>query len=96
MNLRIHRRALEEIDHEVDYYETRQPGLGGELEDEIDAVLTVILQLPEAAPPRKIVGWRCSIGFRSRFHTKSLAAPSVVLALAHMSRRPGYWAKRRG
>ena len=36
MNLRIHRLAVAEIDHEVDYYESRQPGLGTELENEID------------------------------------------------------------
>lgn len=38
MSRRIHRLAVVEIDHEVDYYESRQPGLGDELEDEIDAV----------------------------------------------------------
>ena len=37
MNLRIQRLAVAEIDHEVDYYESRQAGLGAELEDEIDA-----------------------------------------------------------
>ena len=33
MNLRLHRLAVEEIDHEVDYYESIQVGLGAELED---------------------------------------------------------------
>ena len=37
MNLRIHRLAVAEIDREVDYYESRQVGLGMEPEDEIDA-----------------------------------------------------------
>jgi hypothetical protein len=50
MNLRIHRLAVAEIDHEVDYYESRQAGLGNELEDEIDAALLLILRFPEAAP----------------------------------------------
>lgn len=31
MNLRLHRLAVSEIDHEVDYYESRQTGLGAEL-----------------------------------------------------------------
>jgi len=53
MKLRFHRRAVEEIDDEVDYYESRQPGLGAALEDEIDAVLDVIVQHPEAAPKWK-------------------------------------------
>lgn len=37
MNLRIHRLAVAELDREIDYYESRQTGLGTELEDEIDA-----------------------------------------------------------
>jgi hypothetical protein len=48
MILRLHRLAVAEIDHEVDYYEAKQAGLGAD----------------------------------------------VVLALAHTSRRPGYWARR--
>jgi len=50
MNLRIHRLAVAEIDREVDYYESRQAGLGTELEDEIDAAFSLILRFPEAAP----------------------------------------------
>lgn len=46
MKLRIHRLAVVEIDHEVDYYESRQPGLGAELEEELDAVF----RAPELRP----------------------------------------------
>jgi plasmid stabilization system protein ParE len=53
MKVRFHRLAVEEIDHEVDYYESRQPGLGSELEDEIDAVLDLIRRFPKAAPQWK-------------------------------------------
>jgi hypothetical protein len=42
-DLRIHRLAVAEIDHEVDYYESRQAGLETELEDEIDAAFSLIL-----------------------------------------------------
>ena len=45
--------AVLEIDHEVDYYESRQPGLGAELEDELEAVFATILQFPQAAPQWK-------------------------------------------
>jgi hypothetical protein len=38
MTFRIHRLAVAEIDHEVDYYESCRAGLGAELEDELDAV----------------------------------------------------------
>lgn len=99
MKLRIHRLAVAEIDHEVDYYEARSPGLGAELEDEIDAALEQILRFPEAAPQ-----WRDRLDRRvlvlDRFPFTlpyQLAGENiVVLALAHTSRRPGYWSRRRG
>jgi hypothetical protein len=50
MRLRIHRLAVVEIDHEVDYYESRQAGLGSELEDELDALFETLLRFPSAAP----------------------------------------------
>jgi hypothetical protein len=98
MNLRIHRLAVAEIDHEVDFYESRQVGLGSELEDEIDAVFTLILRFPEAAPQ-----WRTRTDRRiaalDRFPFtlpyQIVGEDIVVLALAHTSRRPGYWSRRR-
>ena len=97
MNLRIHRLAVAEIDHEVDYYESRQAGLGTELESEIDAAFSLILQFPEAAPQ-----WReppdRRVAVLDRFPFKIPYQISyediVVLALVHTSRRPDYWSRR--
>jgi hypothetical protein len=50
MKVRFHRLAVAEIDHEVDYYDSRHAVLGSEFEDEIDAVLDLIRRFPEAAP----------------------------------------------
>ena len=47
MNLRIHRLAVAQIDREVDYYESRQVGLGAELEDETAGALSLIAQFPK-------------------------------------------------
>jgi toxin ParE1/3/4 len=98
MNLRIHRLAVAEIDHEVDYYESRQAGLGTELEDEIDATLEQILRFPESAPQwkdrsdrRVVVLDRFPFTMPYQLHGEDI----VVLALAHTSRRPGYWSRRR-
>ena len=97
MKLRIHRLAVVEIDHEVDYYESCRVGLGVELEDEIDAVLGTILQFPHAAPQwkdrrdrRVAVLDRFPFTLVYQIKTKEI----VILALAHMSRRPGYWSRR--
>jgi len=58
MNLRLHRLAVAEIDHEVDYYESRQTGLGAELEDELGAVPDVIGDVAELLLPQVEVDHR--------------------------------------
>ena len=97
MNLRIHRLAVAEIDRQVDYYESRQPGLGSELEDEIDAAFSLILQFPEAAPQwRDRLDRRVAVLDRFPFTLPYQITQQdiVVLALAHTSRRPDYRARR--
>jgi plasmid stabilization system protein ParE len=98
LKVRIHRLALAEIDHEVDYYESRGAGLGAELEDEIDDVLATIVRFPRAAPqwrdrPDRRIGALDRFPFTLVYQIK--ADEIVILALAHDSRRPGYWSRRR-
>ena len=98
MTISLHRLAIAEIDHEVDYYEARQPGLGARLEDEIDVVLDVIAHFPIAARSwRNRADLRVAVLDRFPFTMPYLIVGTnlVVLALAHTSRRPGYWARRR-
>lgn len=98
MKLRLHRLAVEEIDHEVDYYESIHAGLGAELEDEIDAALEMIRRVPEVGAPWKHRTDR-RVFVLSRFPFtlpyQIIGGEVVVLALAHTSKRPGYWASRR-
>ncbi len=97
MTLRVHRLAVVEIDHEVDYYESHRPGLGTELEDEIDAVFETIERFPRAAPQWKDRADR-RVAVLDRFPFtipyQIKGDDIVVLALAHTSRRPGYWSRR--
>ena len=58
MNMRLHRLAVEEIDREVDYYESIQVGLGAELENDIEAALGVILRFPQIGAPERPMGVR--------------------------------------
>jgi hypothetical protein len=79
------------------YYESRQAGLGVELEDEIDAPFSLIVQFPEAAPQwRGRRDRRVAVLDRFPFRIPYQITPEdiVVLALAHTSRRPDYWARR--
>jgi plasmid stabilization system protein ParE len=98
LKLRVHRLAVAEIDHQVDYYESCRVGLGAELEDEIDVVLEAILQFPEAAPrwrtrPDRRVAVLDRFPFTIPYQVKR--EEIVILALAHTSQRPGYWSRRR-
>jgi plasmid stabilization system protein ParE len=98
MNLRLHRLAVAEIDHEVDYYESRETGLGTQLEDEIGAAFALILRFPKAAPqwknrPDRRVAVLDRFPFTIPYQIKN--NDLVILALAHTSRRPGYWSIRR-
>jgi hypothetical protein len=98
MNLRLHRLAVEEIDHEVDYYESKYIGLGAELEDEVDAALDMILRLPAVgAPWKQRTDRRVFVLSRFPFTLPYQITDQeiVVLVLAHTSRRPGYWSHRR-
>jgi hypothetical protein len=97
VNLRIHRLAVAEIDREVDYYESHQAGLGAELEDEIDAALSLIAQFPEAAPQwRECKDRRVAVLDRFPFTLPYQITEDdiVILALAHTRRRPDYWSRR--
>jgi toxin ParE1/3/4 len=98
MNVRLHRLAVAEIDREVDYYESRQAGLGEELEVEIDTALAMLRRFPEAAPRWKHRADRRVVmldRFPFTMPYQIVDDEIVVLALAHASRRPGYWARRR-
>lgn len=85
MKLRIHRLAVAEIDHEVDYYESRQEGLGAELEDEPDAVFSMIVQFPEPAPQWKQRADR-RVAVLDRFRSPCRIKSSVTRSLSSRSR----------
>lgn len=97
MKLSIHRLAIAEIDHEVDYYESQYTGLGAELEDELESAFELILRFPEAAPLwKRRTDRRVLVLERFPFTVpyQVTGEDIVVLALAHTSRRPGYWSRR--
>jgi hypothetical protein len=76
---------------------TRLGSLGAELEDEIDAILEMILSFPAAAPQwKERPDRRVAVLDRFPFTLpyQIVGETIVVLALAHASRRPGYWARR--
>jgi toxin ParE1/3/4 len=89
--------AAEELGSAVLWYETRRSGLGGEFYDAVTRTLERIRSHPEIGTPRgtriphrrlQVVGFPYTIVYRVRDHD------IYVVAVAHTSRRPGYWKDR--
>ncbi len=98
--LRIEAAAKEELAAAIAWYEEQRPGLGGELLDEVDATFLRILEGPDmstpvpACPPdlpaRRL--------FVKRFPYSVVFLESgqdvLVIAVAHLKQKPGYWLSR--
>ncbi len=90
--------AAEEFTEAVRWYEQRRPGWGGKLFDAVTHAIERIQAHPEIGAPRsdrlptrhfRVQGFPYKIAYRLREHN------IYVVALAHTSRRPGYWMDRR-
>ncbi len=95
MRFTFHPNAEIEFDQAVAYYEHRQSGLGLELADEVLATITRILDYPRAGSPfskhtRRCLTNRFPYGVIYQMHEDIVR----IIAVAHLSRRPGYWEER--
>lgn len=95
MRFTFHPDAEAELDQAVAHYEDKQSGLGLELADEVLATITRILDYPKAGPPfskntRRCLTNRFPYGIIYQIHGDTVR----IMAVAHLSRRPGYWEDR--
>ncbi len=95
MRVVYHRLAARELVDSALFYDGRRAGLGDEFLTEVEAVVEFVRAQPE-------LGQLGSHGTRS-FPTKRFPFRVVyeiqpdriwIVAVAHLSRRPGYWARR--
>ena len=88
--------ASEELAAAIRWYEQRRPGLGAEFHDAVVASVGLIQEHPEIGAARgrgdarHIVVRRFPFGIVYRIRHDNL----YVVAIAHTSRRPGYWKSR--
>jgi plasmid stabilization system protein ParE len=95
--VRYHQAAEEELLNEIGYFELRVAGLGRRFYAEVRRAENLIAQFPESA--REVLP-----GIRKHTLRKfpfsliySLEKDGLlILAVAHHSRRPGYWLPRVG
>jgi toxin ParE1/3/4 len=95
--LRLSEPASLELAEAVRWYEERRPGWGARLFDAVSHAIDLIERHPEIGSPRKgrstprqlsVRGFPFVVVYRIR------PDDVYVVALAHTSRRPGYWKDR--
>ncbi len=100
MRIRLHPGASADLTSAGDWYEHQLPGLGADLAEEVDRALDAIAERPMTWPlwpgVGEAFGVRRFLLARFPFAVGYLAEGSdvVVLAVAHLRRRPGYWLGR--
>lgn len=96
MEFRILDAAEAELRAAARHYDAELPGLGLDLTEEFAQVLKRILAHPQAGSPIG-TGFRRQLlrrfPFSVCYHVEG--AVVVIMAVAHHSRKPDYWKKRR-
>ncbi|HYR82582.1 MAG TPA: type II toxin-antitoxin system RelE/ParE family toxin [Terriglobia bacterium] len=94
--LRNLKEAREEFTAAVRWYEEQRPGLGGEFFDAVSHATALIQAQPEVGTlsrdrrTRRVLVRRFPYEVVYRLSEEEI----VIVAIAHLKRRPGYWKKR--
>ena len=92
-----HPKAIAEADRSACRYNRNRDGLGAEFYDELDAAICRLRENPTLFPPDRdgVHSWRLN-RFPFRVYYMLDLRRIRILAVAHLSRRPGYWRHRIG
>jgi plasmid stabilization system protein ParE len=92
MKIRLLEVAEQELDEAVEYYNAELPGLGERFLLEALAAFERIKQFPRAWHPYTKTTRRCQTRrFPYGVIYKELEREILIVAIAHMHKRPGYW-----
>ena len=96
MTYRLIRAASEELSEAISYYEAQKAGLGGELRDEVEALIDRIAANPLLWRERRPGFRRANCRIFPYYVMYCIRGEVVfIVAIAHGARRPGYWRERR-
>jgi len=92
----FHRDAEAELRAAVAYYEQQRPGLGLDLQAEVERAIGRIQEHPQLFPQHTTLGLRKCVVRRFPYTIFYLELDDNIwiAAVAHQRRRPGYWASR--
>ena len=96
-NYEFHPEAEDEFLAELDRLEATDPYVAGDFNAEVYAGVQLLLEHPEAGPALgRSKALRRKVLRRFRFTLIYAAEPELIriIAVAHESRRPGYWRAR--
>jgi hypothetical protein len=94
-NLIFHPDIKNEIEKSYQWYESRAQGLGEDFLNELESAFRIIKEIPDTWPlisknHRRYLLDRFPFGVIYQKNKNSI----YVLAVMHLSRKPGYWLKR--
>ncbi len=95
--IRISEPASDEFTEAVRWYDARRPGLGGEFFAAVAGTISIIETNPEIGMKISIDGQtRRALVPRFPYQVVYRLRPTemVIVAIAHLKRRPGYWKNR--
>jgi plasmid stabilization system protein ParE len=96
VKLRIRSEATDELEEAIQWYAERSEEAERNFKAAIDAALTRIKQSPHLFAADSIGHRACPVErFPYRIVYRIAGDFLVVFAVAHTSRRPGYWRRRR-
>ncbi len=92
----FHPEAQAEFDAAVAWYEVQRPGLGRDLQDEVEAATLLIQRHPQLSPLYKNTQFRKRLLRRFPYKIFYLELDSTIwiAAVAHHKRKPDYWSSR--
>lgn len=97
MKFSFHPEAKFELTQAVEFYQTREINLGAEFLDEVFGAIARIVEYPQAFPnfspnTRKCLVNRFPFAIIYQIRKKEI----FIIAITHLSRKPGYWKERGG
>ena len=97
MDVKFLRLAQLELEEAASYYESEQDGLGARFRSEVLRSISRVRQFPSAYQSFSSSTRRCLISkfpYGIIYHHSMEKNEMVIVAIAHLHRRPDYWVSR--
>jgi plasmid stabilization system protein ParE len=95
VKLKFHEGATAELEDALKWYRARSETAEGKLAAAIDATLAKVLAAPKRFLRRPPDHRACRVmGFPYEVIYRHVGDAVIVVAIAHTSRKPGYWKQR--